>query len=247
MSNNELFNQNNQNNEQDNPLESLVGEGKKFDSVESLAKGKLEADRYIEELKQKLEGLEDTNSKLDNLLEKVGKSGESTSQNSTPAANRENSGEPVSTSTNALDTDSVEALVEQKIRERVAEDTKQTNLNTVRQNLEQKYGGNAPTIVQEKARELGMDMAELDALAANNPKAFLTLVDGGSTNTNENSLFKSSVNSDAFANKSKTIEKGWSHFEKIMKESKSKFYSPAVQAEINKIADEVGTDVFFNS
>ena len=39
------------------PLQELVGEGKKFKSIEDLAKSKVEADRFIDKLKSENDAL----------------------------------------------------------------------------------------------------------------------------------------------------------------------------------------------
>ena len=57
-----VFNESNQdsgagNDNTNSFLDQLVGEGKKFSSVEEMAKGKLESDRYIGELETRLESM----------------------------------------------------------------------------------------------------------------------------------------------------------------------------------------------
>jgi hypothetical protein len=73
-----------------NPLEALVGEGKKFKTAEDLARGKLEADNFVKQLQTELATLrEDLNGriKLEEFMDRLEKTPTATangnSQNTT--------------------------------------------------------------------------------------------------------------------------------------------------------------------
>lgn len=243
----ELFNQNNENDAAANPVEALVGEGKKFASVEDMARGKLEADRYIEEQNAKIEALSKTNEKLDELYKKISESGGGTPQKENPEAGT-NSAESVGGETKAPDTGDVEKLVEEMLERKERAQAAQSNMKTVRETLIGKYGDNAAAVVREKASELNMTTEEMDAVAASNPTAFFRLMGENTGSQSSSSMFNPTVNSDALNfNSDPKIEKGWSHFREMKKKNSAEFYSARVQNEINQLADKYGSDVFFKN
>ena len=241
----ELFNQNNQNSDESNPLEALVGEGKKFASVEDLAKGKLESDRYIEELKQKLQATENTNSRLDELLEKVEKSGATVAPENNSKADNTNDSSSAGADTKAHNAEDIEALLEKKLAERDAQANVERNLSNVRETLKQTFGDDAPVAVTNRAKELGMSVEALENLAGTNPNAFLALFNTQNTSQVSPTPLKSTVSSPA--TNSNKVEKGWSHFREMRRKEPHRFHSPAVQKEINDLSDKYGVDAFFNS
>lgn len=158
-------------------LAELVGEDKKFKTVEDLAKGKLEADAFIEKLKEenamaldelkKYQGEQDNSAKVAELLETV----KSMSQ------------QQDSEGTNQF---SDEALSE-KIREIMqgvsAEQTAKLNREKGNELVLAKVGGDveaAKLFVAERAKELGLKPSALAELSEISPAAFAKLIDAKS-------------------------------------------------------------------
>lgn len=235
-----LFNQDNST--QENPLESLVGEGKKFATVEDMAKGKLEADRYIEELKQKLEATSNTNAKLEELLEAI-KSRDTTSRTADPDPTK-TGGSEGKENTTSFNPDDIEALVSKKLEERELNRLREENTRDVQAALSKAYGDKARDAVASKMQELNMSEAEVTALAANNPTAFkrLFIEEAGGRTLN----FDSTRRSEALKSSVSSNEKGWSYYREMRKKEPSKFYSPSMQREFNAQVDKLGNEVFFS-
>jgi predicted DNA-binding ribbon-helix-helix protein len=169
------------------PLQELVGEGKKFKSVEDLAKSKVEADRFIDKLKDENDALRklvkdserttNMTSAIERLLASVTKSeDESSNQTAAPSpvsvTNQDNMAKAIS----AEDVVKIVHAVEEQ-RRMVANE--QQALNT----LSKKYGDKADEVLASRAAELGMDKSMLVDMARRNPKAFSRLIgEDGPTN-----------------------------------------------------------------
>ncbi len=152
-------------------VEQLVGDGKKFKDVKELAKGKAEADRYIELLKSRLDEAQkevNTRTSLDSFLKEI--------------KNKDTNPPPVSPPQvvdpkPGLDDSELEKKLEELIARREATRSTQTNLEKVQSVLSEQFGADAKVVINKKAKELGMSLSELESLAAKSPSAFYRLVD----------------------------------------------------------------------
>lgn len=234
---NELFNQDNS--PAQDPVAELVGEGKKFASVEDMARGKLEADAYIESLKAELDSLKNTNSKMDELLEAV-KSGSVAEPVAT--SNPTPSNPTAKDTTPSFSPEDIEALVAKKLAETQNQQTREQNSRSVQEALSKAYGEKAREVVTTKMQELGMTEDQVTELAASNPKAFTSLFVGQSPAQTGPRFESTRQVPPAQPHQGK----GWSHFKEIRQKEPHRFYSPEVQKEFNEAADAMG-DSFFTS
>lgn len=158
---------------QGNPLDVLVGEDKKFKSVEDLAKGKLEADSFIEQLKQeKLQVQEE----LDRLRGQA-KEGATVKELLEEVRNAK-------TKDDSEETNLTENDLEEKVKRILQGESVKA---TAKQNREQgnklvldKFGGNveaAKAYLAERAAELGTTPAKLAELSEASPKLFAKAID----------------------------------------------------------------------
>ena len=249
----DMFNPENQGtNPEANVLETLVGEGKKFSDVEALARGKAEADLYIEQLKAELQKTQTVDTKLDELMTRLAeqekyKSAEAQGQSSA-VPQGQNSGTPDTTP--SFKPEDVEALVKQTLEQEQGNRTKAQNLNMVESTMHQNFGDRAGDVVSTKARELGMSTQELQAMAETTPKAFLALVGIQEQAPQSNQTQMRGFNSDAIsaaqgAKANGKIEKGWSHFKEMRKKDPNGYYRS--MGEMQDLMDKHGSDVFFAS
>ena len=235
----ELFNQNNSS--EGNPLEELVGEGKKFATVEDMAKGKLEADRHIERLNAELAAKEETTSKLNELLEAVKSRGANpTIADPDPTPGSTDGKEPTST----FNPEDIEALVSKKLEQASKEAQRNRNTKEVADALTKAYGEKSRDVVATRMSELDMTPDQVTELAASNPKAFSNLFLSQSTSTATRFEGVKRVDPDV---KPASTGKGWSYFRDLKKKSPSQFHSPRVQKEFNDSVDAKGSDAFFAS
>ena len=159
--------------QQTNPLDELVGEDKKFKTLEDLAKSKLEADAFIEQLKEEnrlaLEELEKHNANTDESV-KVSDLIKTVKE----AAQQDSDGN------NQMTDEDLSEKVKQILRGEQQELTRSANRDKGNELVLQKVGGDveaAKIYVAERAKELGITPARLAELSEVSPDAFAKLID----------------------------------------------------------------------
>jgi hypothetical protein len=217
--------------------------GEKWTDPQVIAKGKLEADEHITNLEKQLAEMRDDlakNKYAEQVLDALkNKDGTPHREPSEPNNNNVGDGSDQNTTDKTVDIDS---LVEQKMSERELKQTIAQNVSTVEAHLEQQFGTEATKVVQDKAKELGMSMDKLKAMAGETPKAFLALV-GSAPIVERNANVTSSVNttSGQFQNSG---QKNFQYWQKLRRENPNQYYRPNVQNEMVKSRQELG-DKFY--
>ncbi len=205
----------------------LVGEGKKFKDTESLAKGKLEADRHIEEITKTLNELREEVSKQDyakELLSKLQNKGADTGTANSATGNTSSTSVTGNTTSNASE---IEALVEQAITKKEQSRTLEQNIAVANEAVVAQFGEKAAEVVKAKAVELGMSVDRLKGIAAESPTAFLQLIGVSGQKKMDSVIQKSSVITEALS--STVSDRTFQYYQKMRKDSKSLYYSPKVQ------------------
>jgi hypothetical protein len=154
-------------------IDELVGEGKKFKDVASLARGKKAADQYIEVLKEHLAEAQKeltTRTSLESFLDQMkGQKNEMTPEPVTPSSPGRENEVP-------LDDSTLESKLEQLLAKRESERTRETNMQYVNRVLTEQFGTEAKQIIKKTASDSGMSVEDLQSLALSSPKAFFRLV-----------------------------------------------------------------------
>jgi hypothetical protein len=228
----------------DNALEQLVGEGKKFKSVDELAKAYANANNHIDELRTDLQSTREfISDELKKLAEQrnqeppkpVTETGGN--QNLAPVA-------PASDPAEDLDTRIAKALEERDTLKRL-----QGNANLVQEVLVERLGDvtKAAEAVVAKARELGLQPSDMKELAAKSPKAFLTTmgIDADSKPTSNSTPAPSSDVNPHNMNTGAPKPNTYAYFEQIRKSDAKLYWNPKTQAAMHKAAQEMG-EAFFN-
>lgn len=163
--------------EDKNYLEELVGDNKKFKDVQSLAKGKAEADMYIETLTRKLDALsEEVNKRktaeeiADQLRSQMADRSSSSQETHQSPVENENDGQ------DKLSMADIEKLVEERLQKDKELSKAQQNVNQVNERLVKEYGASASKVLQDKAQELGVSVDYLKQQASVSPQVFYSLV-----------------------------------------------------------------------
>lgn len=149
----------------DNALEMLVGEGKKFKDNELLAKSKFESDNFVKKLQAENAMLRTelgSAKKLEELFSKVNQS----QVNNDTNQSRENQ-QP--------ETPDISAIVNAELEKRLASQRLADNLNTVNNELSNRFGDSANAEITKRAIELGVSKEYLRDLASKAPKVLLNL------------------------------------------------------------------------
>jgi hypothetical protein len=222
------------------PLANLVGEGKKFKTVEDLAKGKVEADSFIVKLQEELSGLRaqinpqfDAEAQLAELRKEI-----ETLRNNPPAKS------PAGVTPPTLTEDRIAALVNETITRAEANRSIQQNINAANDAMVAHFGTleAAGAAVQAKAVELNMSVKDLKDVAAKSPTAFQKIVLGDAAKASEAPLVPRSANPTPPGTPPAGVAKPGTkeYFDGIFKESRKKYWSPEVQMELHK-AVKAGT------
>lgn len=100
----------------------------------------------------------------------------------------------------AFDEKQIADLVNRTLTQRSEQATASSNLESVVASLQTAFGADAETKFYDKAKELGMTVAEMNTLAAKSPKAVLSMlgVNGQATPQRQPTVTTSSVNTSAF-------------------------------------------------
>lgn len=176
----------------------LVGADKKFKTLEDLAKGKQQADAFIDKLKEETatlrnlleqsNQLNDRQTILENLMSEL-----NNNQNSTPNTNDQQ--QPNKDNQPAvLSSDDIVKLIEARERDR----QNQANWNKAKDELKKIHGDKTEEFIQKKANELGISESFLKDLGEKSPQAFLSAL--GHSANRQTSTPSPSVNSAAILN-----------------------------------------------
>jgi len=219
----------------------LVGEGKKFATVEDLAKGKQEADQFIEQLKGEMSDLRsdlDQRLSAQDLLEEIRKEREAQlSASNVPAEGN---------TTPSLGTDEIASLVKETIEQRDVERTASQNLETVDKKMKELYGEKAQEVMLLKAKENDISPDFLKDTAAKSPKAFFNVLGIQDQKPITPSSTKGGINLVALDETQPSIrEDSWQSFEKLRKDNPKLYWKPETQQRLFRAKQEQG-DAFGN-
>lgn len=154
-------------------VNELVGEGRKFKTVSDMAKGKVLADQYIEDLKRKLDAANQELNKRQSLEEFKTEIEALRRQAADPAPRID---PPVNTEANKVDASNIKSVLDELLTEREARRAAETNLERVDRVFKEQLGDQAKIALQNKAKELGMSVQDLKAIAVRSPDALFRLV-----------------------------------------------------------------------
>jgi len=163
---------------QTSALDSLVGDGKKFASVEDLAAGKIKADTHITRLEDETKTLRteltsainelNTLKNKTSILERLNANqSDNTDDNSSQTNNQQPEPKVV-----GLSEEDVVKVVENRELKQRAENNKREVDNV----LTKVFGADAKGFLVQKAAELGISTDELVATAVRSPRAFFNMI-----------------------------------------------------------------------
>lgn len=212
-------------NSSSNPIDSLVGEGKKFKSIEDLAKAKLEADKHIERIEGENKGMREDLEKLSTKVENLASLSEQ--KQTDPKNQAENT-------TQAVDKNDLSELVAQTYHDIREKEARQSNLKESNDFAISKFGDieKARQGLKQRASELGLSVEDLKEIGSKSPNAFKDMFKAGG-NSSEVSV-KSSVNTEAdnFGSGDDSTKVGTkAYYDNMRRTNPHKYWSPKVQSE----------------
>lgn len=215
----------------DSPFSQLVGEGKKFKTPEDLAKGKLEADRFIEQLTKEQAELREELKRFVGIEEKVEsllKAQQAVQSPSTPAP---------AAPTGPVDQTDINKLVNDALSAREAQNSAASNFKTSQQAVIEANGGNiesARKAIVDRATALGVSVEYMKSQAETSPTAFLALMGMTRTQAPANSDAPRSTHTQVPVNHQGPAPGSKEYFDHLRRTDPTTYYSPAVQNQLHK-------------
>lgn len=212
-------------------LTNLVGEDKKFKTVEDLARGKKESDDFIERLLSEKEEMRKELQKaitMEELKTQLTSKEEPSTEKTEPSNFERNEG--------SLSEDVVQKMLDERLNEFKTSSVQEQNEAETVKKLRDIYGDddNIRMALSQKSREIGVPMDELKNYARTNPNLLLGLMKP------EVSTPKPSPSVDTGKIPTTGSKKNYAYYEKIRKEDKNLYYSAKIQQEMHKAAQEQG-------
>jgi hypothetical protein len=220
--------------QQESYLAKLVAQrGENWKDPEVLAKGKLEADTYIQTLEEQIKQMREDLGKQEyskQLLDQLqNKATESTTVNSAMANNKDNGSASEGNTKPEVSEESLKSLVEQTLTQREQQATVKQNLSVVEEELKKSFGTEAQAYVQNKAKELGINLKRMEEIASESPTAFFALL--GEPKKSFTPMVQGSVRTEG-VNMQASGERTWDYYQNLRRENKQLYYSPKVQQQL---------------
>lgn len=243
---NSLFDQNDDNPQLDqskNYLDELVGDGKKFKTVEDLARGKAEADLYISTLNKRSDELREdylklreeatAQAKLQDLIDRL-----ETNNRNTPRLPEET---PERQPTPQFDPSKLDSLIEEKLLKTEANRKSETNFRAVQTKLKEQLGSNYQSVLQDKMNELDLTTEDINALARKSPTAFFNTLGLNAPQQDTQMLAPRSTQRPGFSPRLPE-KRTWSYYEKLRKENPKIYYDPKIANQMHDDAITLGQE-----
>lgn len=222
-----------------NYLTELVGEGKKFKTPEDLARGKYEADQYVEILKRRQDEMRTdylkvseenkTRAALEDLIKEI-KIQQQTSND-----------EPQVKDEKPFDPKLIESLVSTKIQEHELSKRQEDNFNLVKGKLQARYGNQYKSAVANQIEELGITETELNEMARKQPKVLIRTL-GLDKEAPRTDPFQTPPrsNSNTGFKPSGTQKRTWSYYQNLRKNDPQAWFDRKTAIQMQQDAIELG-------
>ncbi len=226
----------------------LVGEGKKFKTLQDLARGKVEADLFIEtknrqfdelskdylELRKRYEAVP----KLEELVDKL------TSQQNTNT-NSDHTPAKVDMDKPAYDPEQLDSLLNDKLQKHEASKRQAANLQEVQAKLEERFGKDYKSVLKAQTQNLGLTEDQINDLARTAPKAFFNTLGLNEVRKEDGFLSppRSERRSDSFA--PRTEKRTYSYYQNMRKSDPAAWLSAKTHNQMIEDIKEQGEEAFY--
>ena len=227
---------------QDSFVQKLVeAKGDNWKDPEVLAKGKIEADGYIQKLEEQLTNMREDLSKQDyakDLLEQLQTKAADPINAKNAMPNNDTGGTSEGNTNPNLSEEDLKSLVERTLTERDKDYVVKQNLNLVNEEMEKSYGTDASAKIQNKAKELGLTIERMQEIAAESPNAFFNLI--GEPKKDFKPMVEGSVRTEG-VNMQASNERDWSYYQNLRRDNRSLYYSPKIQRQLIEDKGRLGS------
>lgn len=219
-------------------LPELVGDGKKFKTPQELARGKMEADLFIETMKKQQDDLRaeylklreesSKQAKLDELIDRL--------QRQTPASSDTQTAK-VDNTPPKVEFD--ESLIDRRIDAREAERKRQDNFTQVQNKLKERFGDNSSAVLKQQMDALDLTREDVNNLAYKSPKAFfkaMGLEEQAPASFQPPRSTRISENFNQKGNQKRT----WSYYQELKKTNPQLYYDPKITNQMHEDYKSLG-------
>lgn len=206
----------------------VQAKGDQWSDPETLAKGYISAQEYINQLEAQAKEMKEDLDKQDyskSLLDQLQNRGKPPEGSSV----EEPKAKPEDT-TPKFSEDELKNLIEKTLSDRGVQETRSSNIRKVEHAVNEIFGDKSEDVLREKANSYGLSEDDMVELAAKSPEAFMSLVTGG-TKSEDNRIPNNALNTEA-SSFSAPSKRDWQYYQKLRKENKSEYYSPKVQQQL---------------
>jgi len=214
-------------------LTDLIGEGKKYKSLEDALRSVPHAQGHISNLEKELAELrEDLGKRLsaEEALNKILEARQSREEEGTPPPD--------------FSPDTLKNLVKDTYKEMTEEERRSHNVELADKAVRDKWGDKAGEWLAEKAAELGVGVKFLQDTASHSPKAFYNLVGLESGQKQQEVPRQGSVNTEGMQGSGPTPY-SYKWYQQMRRNDPKQYYTPKVQMEMHRKAAELG-ETFYN-
>lgn len=226
----------------------LTGPGGKFDRTKyesesdmykAIARGKVEADKYVDHLKARHDELRQDWSKLREEYNAGPKLKEYLDQLVAQKSQNDHIHPVEDVKQPVYDPNEIEKLLESKLTAREQARREEDNYKLVESKLTEHYGSNYQSVLKQQVDQLGLDKEFVNDLARKHPSVlFRTLgIEGQKSNDNFQAPPMSSQRRDPFA---PTTKRTNAYYQKLRKEQPAVYRTPKIQDQMFKDAIELG-------
>jgi hypothetical protein len=228
-----------------NYLEELVGDGKKFKSVEDLAKGKYLADIHATNLERRLDEMREDYKKvseeakaakrMEELLDRLDSTNTNLTSRDTTPSNEDNK--------TAFNPEQLDSILTSKLSQMKEQERSEQNFRTVMEKVKEQYGTNYANALKDQAKDLDMSEDEINSLARRNPKAFFRTFGIGEERSTE--TFQAPPQSSRQSTFAPRIPKRtYSYYQNLRRENPNLYYDSKIAVQMDKDAQALGEDFF---
>lgn len=216
----------------------LVGEGKKYADVLSLARSRLEADNHIDRIEKENRGLRTELEKRLSMEELVTKL---QTKQPDPVGTTEGSTQDEKPAAQGLTQEQLAKMVNDLVEAKVSANTQRQNLTQVRDSLKNAFGDNFVAKLEEVRSQLGLTQEFMDQMAKQTPQALLKLVGADAVKKEDSvpSMPKGSIDTSKVTmrgSQSNDGFKGQNYYRSLLKSDPKAFWNPKTQLEMHNMA-----------
>ena len=206
-------------------VKELIGEGKKYASVEEALKALRFSQEHISTIERENADMREKLHSAESIQEMLDKKRGNDS---------------------SFDISKIDEVIDQKLSAREKQNVMTSNIQTVDSQMKTMFGEKAVEVLRNKSSELGVSVDHMMSTAATSPKAFMSWFTS-SKEASKSDGFSTSVNTDnnAFSdsqNKSKPFT--YNYYNEMRRSNPSEYWKPQIQKEMHDKMLATGEDFY---